>query len=109
MRKISFVNVAIHSGPRIFEAEALSNSRHRKVPQSDGDIANVRVGDPNALINIAHDAQNNVVADIIDIGTVRTLANYSALSQSSINASQIRKQHALVRVLRGARDFVLHE
>jgi hypothetical protein len=41
----------------------------------------MRAGDPNLLINIAHVARNNVAADIIDIGTVRAVANCSALSQ----------------------------
>jgi hypothetical protein len=41
----------------------------------------MRAGDPNLLINIAHVARNNVAEDIIDIGTIRTVANCSALSQ----------------------------
>jgi hypothetical protein len=46
-----------------------------------GDIADARAGDPNRLINIAHVSRNNVAADIVDIGTVRPVANCSALSQ----------------------------
>jgi hypothetical protein len=51
------------------------------MPQAGRDIANMRAGDANLLINIAYVARNNVAADIIDIGTVRTVASYSALSQ----------------------------
>jgi hypothetical protein len=41
----------------------------------------MRVGGLNSLINIAHVMGNKVAPKIIDVGTVRKVANYSALSQ----------------------------
>jgi hypothetical protein len=45
----------------------------------------MRVGDPNGLINIAH-VVGNKVAPKIDVGTISTLTNYSALSQGTISS-----------------------
>jgi hypothetical protein len=69
------------ANPRVFSERATELSVIERRHRQGGDTVNVRAGDPNLLINIAHVARNNVAEDIIDIGTIRTVANCSALSQ----------------------------
>jgi hypothetical protein len=65
------VDEAIHTRPQIFEAgRATELSVTERCLRHGGDIAIMRAGDPNLLINIAHVDRNNVASDIIDIGTV---------------------------------------
>ena len=76
--KVLFVNVAIHSKPRSLMREPaelpVTESCHRR----GGDIASMRVGDPDVLINTAHVVQKKCVTAITGIGTFRTLATSGA-------------------------------
>ena len=53
-------------------------------------MANMRVSDPNVLVNIAHVAQNRLAAIIVGIGTSRTLATCRVCSASTKHRSSRR-------------------